>query len=241
MKAVRLRALISSFARACFPPKAITDRVVPWIQVVVTIAGGAWALLQYSTSIGDKRADETMKLLAVYWTEQGTAPSLRMRFDRLLEDEREFLASDTRIAELRKKGRANRTEAETQSYMNLLDEKTREFAAKPAAYGEYSRVYYYLNTLVVCAAEKRCDRTIVNSTLGLDLLYFLNGTCGFINLDDEHWNTRRTGQNIYDYVVSQQLEALSETKGGGRFLCPKFSEQYRARGWLDRTMTALGL
>lgn len=219
-----LRGWAARLARRVFPSQEANDRIMPWLRIAATVAGGIWALVQYSTSIADRRADDTVKLLATYSADSDKKPSLQYVLHTLSEESLAYAKSDAQLQALM--NNSKKTEAEKAETRKQLVARQRAYAVQGDHYNEYWRLNSYLTTVVSCASERRCTSEIVNSVLGDDFLNFLNDSCGFIEEADDRWRTVRTGLAIFDYVVDQKLENQSEAQVAIPFLCCKFRIAY---------------
>lgn len=219
-----LRSWGACLARRILPSKATNDRIIPWLQVTATVAGGVWALVQFTSSVADRRADATVKMLASYSADTEKKQSLQYLFHKLSEESLAYAEADEKLKAMMAK--TNKTDAEKTATRTEFVAQQRAYTLRGEHYNDYWRLNSYFTTVVACAAEKRCDSAIVNSVLGDDLLNYLNDACGFISVADDRWRTVRTGKAVFDYVVEQKLEGQSETGVAIPFLCCKFRKAY---------------
>jgi hypothetical protein len=231
------RAFLAAIA-GHLPPKVTLERIIPWVQLLAAIAAGLWALVQYSSSVADRKSDETLKLLSAYSNEAKDAPSLQARFNTLWESELNATKYDPEIVRLTKKykeaaevTKKDIGEVEKKAFRAAYVNVSRAHAKKHFA--EYSRIYSYMNSVVACATEGRSNRPIVDSVIGPDLFAFLNGACGFFDEYDERWGTDSTGQRIFLYVINQGIEQTLKARGSSPFFCEKFRDQYKLDAFPD--------
>jgi hypothetical protein len=198
-----------------FPSKAVADRVIPWIQLVALIIGGVWGLLTYWESIADQKAQTSAKLIDNYVGEQGDKPSLQTRYSRLWESQLDAVAKA-----FGDKQPAPKTDSEKATVRQKLIDAQRAFVEGDSKrYEEFSVVYSNLSLIVTCASEGRCNTGVINSKIGRDLVAFLNGACGYVDVVAKRWgSSQSTGQDLYAYVVAQKLAP------GSTLLC---ADKYR--------------
>ena len=216
-----MRKPLPALARR-FPSKAVADRIIPWVQLAALILGGLWALLTYGESVADQKVQASVKLVDNYYADQGGKPSLQARYDQLWENQLNAVK-----AAFDGKQPNPKDDGERAAVRKKLVDAQQAFAAVPKHYEEFSRIYAYLSSVVVCVNQGRCDAAIIKSSIGVDLFRFLNGACGYFDEVAARWNDKTTGQDLYDYVVKQKLEKLSSPNAASPFACDKFRAQYK--------------
>ena len=190
------RRLVAIVAKR-FPPKLVTDRVLPWTALLLATLGFAWAIWQYRSDVNVARVQATLDFHKIFLGEFGRAEQENLiQFDEDWDDEL-FLArckvlptgtdcvdlSPEQKAEIRMENLypQERTPVRRLAIEYRLDTETLD------GYLE-SKFYRFFNAVQICVAEGNCDSKTASSLFDEDIIKYLNDVCIFSESSDPRDN-----------------------------------------------------
>lgn len=198
-----MRAIWVRLARWA-PPILITNRLVPWITLLLAALGATWALFQYSDSVAIQRSNTTLTIhrqfVSVFpnGAQEITGQSEEALVVQIFKVRCDIYRAAMADGVLPPDERLHPCETITLADQPLLDEIAENAPqalrdqvlmaletvvltnAVPAR-----RMMTYFRSLQVCVEGHQCDLAITSELFASDIVAFLNLTCDLAERDAE--------------------------------------------------------
>jgi hypothetical protein len=194
-----LRRYIAQFATA-FPPKAVSDRLLPYVTLLLAVAGGVSALIQYSNGLAIARVTATMELHKQFLSEtfrpavkefnefntraNQIAPKARCEFIRDAIAKGEVSASSGTSLNCDKFDNATLTALDKVSLTDAQRDRLREFAlwrrreVNPP-WPSIDQLELFYRSLIVCVERNNCSGDTAAALFAREMVTFVNATCDY--------------------------------------------------------------
>ena len=192
-----MRARLTGLVRK-FPSLHASQCLIPWLTVLLTLAGGCWVLFEYSASNKASRIDRTLQLY--------------QNFTKQLADGKSLYDNQMELVE---KARGIVLEINTEYQ---LKEERREHIEKNLAevYEKDKRIVYnvlmHYTQVISCVEYKGCHKHTAFEIYGSDMLIFVNTFCSFLKKTSTLWNNEPADTPIVRFLAKDTKSELLEKK-----------------------------
>lgn len=203
-----------------FPPKAIAERVLPWLSVALAVFGAAWGLAKYGTDLDLKKVGLAIKFherytkeffKAKHGLEQSNAPFvLRYRCDFLLDEIEKGSLQQQHTGDVNCKNLTDQS-IEALNVYQLVGEqraKLREhifgsLGQRPLGANDIkslAELSIFFNSIIICVDHGNCDEDAVVALFSREMTEFVNMACAFFER-----SKRKTSQTSDDVKIAEFL------------------------------------
>lgn len=192
------------------PSRLVTNRLVPWITLVLGALGAGWTLFQYSDGVAIQRSNTTLAIHRQFLitfpdgAQNIAGSSAEALIDEILRVRCETYSSAMANGALKVDERLPLCKMVEQADMPLLDEIEQNApealreqirlaleSALLTRAGPARRMMTYFRSLQVCVEHRQCDAEITSELFVGDLVAFLNLTCELAKRDAEFFRQGR--------------------------------------------------
>lgn len=193
-----------------FPTKKITERIVPYLTLGVTLSaiiiGGLWALIDYYLDSEAKREQSVMKLYEQFIGSDTTVDSLKDLQESFDEDLLHIVKSATCTVEQTNEDNTigqmmARSDNHNSSFTVATETCQRSSEEIRITITKIKREKLYTSdnitkikklldhykSVVLCADFKKCDKPTVIKYYSDEMLTYINAFCDYFEQDRENW------------------------------------------------------
>lgn len=225
------------------PPAFVSDRFLPWLSVLLAVAGGFWTITEYRNDLAIERVKTTLAMHSVWLDKQKGESFIKTRPD-LPTMQRALVRSTCHSIEpvLRK-----RTEPEPDLAALDCDAPTPDWAkvvmmhqmtpkqrkpvrkemlalkAKLTVPNEEAleRASQFLRSVLVCVEAKNCDASTTVALFARSMTIFVNDVCVFIEADPRNSkaDTIALAKFLVAHKVNRNIYWSTDTGRTNLFAC----------------------
>jgi hypothetical protein len=230
----RFRAITGAFAKG-LPPKHVTDRIVPWLTLTVTVVGVTIGLWQYIERNSNERVARVVELHKTY-IGLGSSTSSLSDLRRESEADQYKLAVDVKcqfMKELNAKSDcrsdASFSPDQRAALRGRIDKAVvTQFGSSETNRRNLGKLLGFYLSLVTCVDQDACDTGAAVRFFASDILSFLNQNCPLIADEARRWRVEPPDIVLAKFLVKNKEEFYSAGLDAGRqsmFLCDHLRQQ----------------
>ena len=220
-----LRRPIARLAKA-FPPKFVSDRLLPWASLILAVSGAVWVILEYSNDLAIARVTTTLDLHKRY-TEKLLKEKEAFALANsqvVLRARCEFIQKSAKGGKLKppeKRLNCENIDQETLETMDLynlegeLRRQSRDYifsrmAERPLSKKEaqgLAQLSIFFRSIVICVEQDNCDTETSVALFAREMVEFVNMTCAFDAQADRGGKTvnGEIAKFLVDYEVHKNI------------------------------------
>lgn len=198
-----MRRLIIPIARG-LPSRVVSDRVMPWIMLLLGVFGAGWTLYQYTNGVDIQRANTT---LSIHRQFLDTFPDGAQSFTQVSDDDRVNEILQIRCAHYEQAvldgllpdtphlpdcTTVTAADFELLGQLSPLvpqpvrDDIRKEMnRIKVGSFADARRMMTFFRSLQVCVERHQCNFEITTELFAGDVVAFLNASCSVAEVDRE--------------------------------------------------------
>ena len=208
-----------------FPPKHVTDRVLPWLTIALVLVGGIFAVYEHLKNSNAARVIETIRLHQAFVMQTPSGKSLQSLQNRLIDGLGPLI--DQRrceyVLELADKG-----EVQLQPNVQCNDAKSHSIIAAIELQGQQrdelrrrlsdveeqivqeneeaiQQLLGHYTTVIVCVKNAACNGESARDIYARDMIGFVNAFCSYFEKKGKEWKEPPADRLIAEFIVRYNL------------------------------------